>query len=180
MHEFVHTYSVRLNVRWPLLRASYTSFSFTTDVPSPVVDTQSSFQNEDQFKTLNITVADIFRLIQRGVLKPRVRPLVPLPSPTPRSATRFFRFSDQITSTGKQIRLQYAKTSKSANYRISGLKSAVLGFDMEWRTDSPCGVNLIQICDERNIILIHISEMSAFHNDVTNRSGISTSAENSP
>jgi hypothetical protein len=86
-------------------------------------------------------------------------PIVPKPLPPHHSDTRFFRYSDQRTSSSKRVVLQYANTVGSANWLASQIKGSVLGMDLEWRPYGEVNVSLVQICDEDTILLIHLTTM---------------------
>jgi hypothetical protein len=92
-----------------------------------------------------------------ATVKPK--PLVPLPRPSNPTATRFFRYSDQRTSSGSPVTLRFANTVQSANWLASKIKGNVLGLDLEWKSWGTMNVSLVQICDEETILLVHIAQM---------------------
>lgn len=87
------------------------------------------------------------------------KPLVPLPRPPSPTTTRFFRYTNYCTSSNKPVTVRFANTVGSANWLVSNMTGKVLGFDLEWMPNCPVNVSLVQICDEENILLLHLSQM---------------------
>jgi hypothetical protein len=92
---------------------------------------------------------------------PKMTTLVPLPSTPVQSGTRFWNYFDQRTSSQKCVMRRYTKDYDLAERLVSGITGKVLGMDLEWQ---PYGkqvtVDLIQICDENTILLIHTVDMN--------------------
>ena len=88
-------------------------------------------------------------------------PLVPLPPLLPYpSRANFFEYADQRTaSTGSRVISTYTKSVVQANALVSQIKGPVIGMDLEWRPQGEVNVSLVQICDENQILLIHICNM---------------------
>jgi len=57
--------------------------------------------------------------------------------------------------------LRYAKNYDFADWLVTTLKGDVLALDLEWRIEGPVNVCLVQICDENNILLIHLAAMGS-------------------
>lgn len=88
-------------------------------------------------------------------------PLVSLPPLQPYSSNaKFFQYMDQRTSTpGGRVISRYTASVVQANALVSQIKGPVIGFDLEWRPHGAVNVSLVQICDEDQILLIHICNM---------------------
>jgi hypothetical protein len=140
-----------------------TSSITTTAYRQPII--QSS-PEENLSSLLNPTAnLTIERVLQTGQIEigepiPCV-PLVPLPPLQPyTSRAKFFEYSDQRTSsTGGRVISTYTKSVVQANALVSRIKGPVIGMDLEWRPQGNVNVSLVQICDENEILLIHICNM---------------------
>jgi hypothetical protein len=64
--------------------------------------------------------------------------------------------------------MKYIKDYDEAEKAVSKLTSKVIGFDLEWRPfKGPMSVDLVQICDEETILLIHTVDMDGtFPNEI--------------
>ncbi|TRM60154.1 hypothetical protein BD626DRAFT_571934 [Schizophyllum amplum] len=64
-------------------------------------------------------------------------------------------------------RLSYCRTTSEADASIARISSAVVGFDMEWKPnfvkgELPNRVALVQVANDREIVLVQISSMKSF------------------
>lgn len=93
-------------------------------------------------------------------IAPKATTPVPVPSTPVQSEKRFWNYFDQRTSSHKCVRRRYTKDYDLTERLVSEIKGKVLGLDLEW---NPFGkemtVDLIQICDENTILLIHTVDM---------------------
>jgi hypothetical protein len=71
----------------------------------------------------------------------------------------FWSYQEQYTSSKLRPVLRYTKNYEFANWLVTTLKGQVLGLDLEWKSEGPVNVCLVQICDEKSILLIHLSAM---------------------
>jgi hypothetical protein len=150
---------------------------------SPVVSTEESRptrSSAEQVKTVTLGIPKVIKLLQTGELKPISPPLVPLPIPALFSASTFFNYLDQRTTSNSMVDLWYTKSIGQTNYVVSQMKGNVLGFSIEWMKSSCEEVSLVGICDENIILLVHISLMSISSRIVTNDREISKGFKTAP
>jgi hypothetical protein len=89
-------------------------------------------------------------------------PLVSRPLEPFGSKSKFFQYKDQRTSSNNRVLSTYTTSTVQANFLLSQIKGPVIGMDLEWRSQSKMNVSLVQICDEDQVLLIHICKMKGF------------------
>ena len=85
-------------------------------------------------------------------------PLVSLPS-KPVGDGQWFRWTQQRTRNGQSPYMKYIKKVEEVDKYVAKLLGPGLAMDMEWNVNGRCDVDLLQICSEDLILLVHLSEM---------------------
>jgi len=110
--------------------------------------------------------AEILQIIRKREFKistntSRMSNLVPFPS-TPRlSNLNYWTYTDQRTSNNTSVRVYYCSNHDVANSFVKKVTGKVLGLDLEWNPWGPINVDLVQVCDEHTIVLIHLTPMNS-------------------
>jgi hypothetical protein len=86
---------------------------------------------------------------------------VPPPQePYHNKANKHFEFSDQRIPGRKKVLSTYTTNLETAERLLAQLEGRVYGMDLEWLPNTGNRVDVVQICDERQILIMHVCHMS--------------------
>lgn len=89
---------------------------------------------------------------------------VPPPQqPYANKASKHFEFTDQRIPGRKRVLATYTTNFETAERLLGQLEGRVYGMDLEWLPSTGNRVDVVQICDERQILIIHLCHMTGRH-----------------
>jgi hypothetical protein len=85
---------------------------------------------------------------------------VPPPQePYKNKGSKHFEFSDQRIPGRKRVLATYTTDLETAERLLLQLEGRVYGMDLEWLPNTGNRVDVVQICDERQILIMHVCHM---------------------
>jgi len=84
---------------------------------------------------------------------------VPPPQPPYRNNGKHFSYVHQRIPGGKRVLSTYTTSLDRAEALVAQLRGKVYGLDLEWKPNTKGRVDVVQVCDENQVLILHVCHM---------------------